>query len=317
MGFRSVVAVALAGAALLWSVAGAETVDKIVAVVNGEVILYSELQNQVRAMEKASPALKTEDASRREQLEREVLQQLIQQRLAEGEVKRLKIVVSPADVDNALKGIKQQNNFTDAQLEYYVSQEGLTLDQFRDKLKKDLERNRMLDRVLKSKTIITDEQVDAYLKTGKSSTVEQRRIAILFLKQDSGEKSAEDVAKKAREIRERLKGGADFARIVKENSQGPAVEEGGDIGFISTDELAPAIEQATRGLGPNQITDVVQTPGGCYIFKVLDVRKQSANDGDSAMKDKARRQLFQEEVGRKFDVWIKELESKAFIQIFL
>jgi peptidyl-prolyl cis-trans isomerase SurA len=50
---------------------------------------------------------------------------------------------------------------------------------------------------------------------------------------------------------------------------------------------------------------------------VLDVRKQSANDGDSAMKDKARRQLFQEEVGRKFDVWIKELESKAFIQIFL
>jgi peptidyl-prolyl cis-trans isomerase SurA len=268
-------------------------------------------------MEKASPDLKTEYASRRGQLEREVLQQLIQQRLTEDEVKRLKIVVSPADVDNALKGIKQQYNFTDAQLEYYITQEGLTLDQFRDKLKKDLERNRLLDRVLKSKTIITDEQVDAYLKAGTSSNVEQRRIAVLFLKQEPNEKSAEDVARKAREIRERLKGGADFARMVKENSEGPAVEEGGDIGFISTEEMAQTVEQATRGLGPNQITDVVQTPGGCYIFKVLDVRKQSANAGDPAVKDKARRQLFQEELGRKFDIWIKELESKAFIQIFL
>ena len=235
MGFRSVVTIALACAALCVGVAGAETVDKIVAVVNGEVILYSELQNRVRAMEKASPALKTEDASRRGQLEREVLQQLIQQRLTEGEVKKLKIVVSPADVDNALKGIKQQYNFTDAQLEYFITQEGQTLAQFRDKLKKDLERNRLLDRVLKSKTIITDEQVDAYLKTGTSSTVEQRRIAVLFLKQEPNEKSADDVAKKAREIRERLKGGADFARMVKENSEGPAVEEGGDIGFISTE----------------------------------------------------------------------------------
>jgi peptidyl-prolyl cis-trans isomerase SurA len=317
MGFRSVVAIALAGAALICGAAGAETVDRIVAVVNGEVILYSELQNRVRAMEKASPDLKTEYASRRGQLEREVLQQLIQQRLTEDEVKRLKIVVSPADVDNALKGIKQQYNFTDAQLEYYITQEGLTLDQFRDKLKKDLERNRLLDRVLKSKTIITDEQVDAYLKAGTSSNVEQRRIAVLFLKQEPNEKSAEDVARKAREIRERLKGGADFARMVKENSEGPAVEEGGDIGFISTEEMAQTVEQATRGLGPNQITDVVQTPGGCYIFKVLDVRKQSANAGDPAVKDKARRQLFQEELGRKFDIWIKELESKAFIQIFL
>ena len=81
--------------------------------------------------------------------------------------------------------------------------------------------------------------------------------------------------------------------------------------------LAPAIEKATRGLGPNQISEVVQMPGGCYIFKVLDVRKQSADIGDPSVKDKARRQLFQEEVGRKFQAWIKELESKAFIQVFL
>ena len=315
MRFKGVIGVVLACAALSCGVALAETVDRIVGVVNGDVILYSELQNQIRGMEKVVPDLKSDDPSRRVQVEREVLQQIVQQRLTEGEVKRLKITVSQTEVDNAIKGIKQQNNFTDAQLEYYITQEGQTLDKFREKIRKDLERNRLMDRVLKSKIIVTDEQVDAQLKTGKLTAVEQRRIAVIYLQKN--DRAGEDVEKKAREIHDRLKGGADFARIVKENSQGPAVEEGGDIGFVSTEELAPAVDQATRKLDRGQISDVVQTPGGCYIFKVLDIRKQSANVGDQPVKDKVRRQLFQEELGRRFEVWIKELESKAFIQIFL
>jgi peptidyl-prolyl cis-trans isomerase SurA len=317
MRFKGTFRMVLACAILVSGTALAETIDRIVAVVNGDIILYSELQNRVREIEKLSSEAKTADPAQRGQLEREVLHRLIQQRLTDGEIKRLKITVSAGEVDNAIQTIKRQNNFSDAQFDYFISQEGQTLDQFREKIKKELERNRLLDRVVKSKTIITDAQVDAYVQSGTSKVADQMKIAILFLKRGSADTNNEAVEKRAREVLSRLKEGADFSRMVKEYSEGPAVQDGGDIGYVSLEDLAPPIQAATRGLGSNQITDVVKTSGGCYIIKVLDVRREVAKTGDSTTREKLHRKLFQEEMNRKFEAWLKELEDQAFIQVFL
>ena len=317
MRFKGTFRMVLACAILVSGTALAETIDRIVAVVNGDIILYSELQNRVRELEKLSSEAKTADPAQRSQLERDVLHRLIQQRLTDEEIKKLKITVGPGEVDNAIQTIKRQNNFSDAQFDYFISQEGQTLDQFREKIKKELERNRLLDRVVKSKTIITDAQVDAYVKSDKPKAAQQMKIAVLFLKRGSTDHNNEAVEKRAQEVLSRLRGGADFSRMVKENSEGPAVEDGGDIGYVALEDLAPPIQAATRGLGSSQITDVVKTPGGCYIIKVLDVRTEIAKAGDSTAREKVHRQLFQEEMNRKFEAWLKDLEDQAFIQVFL
>lgn len=136
--------------------ARAATLDRMVAVVNGDIILYSELQDQLRMVAKMAPELNTDDPAKRAQLEREVLHQMVRDRLADEEIRRLKIVVSEREVDEAIERIKQENRFTDTQLEYMIQQEGQTRAQFRDAIKKEIERSRLVDRVLKSKIIITE-----------------------------------------------------------------------------------------------------------------------------------------------------------------
>ena len=307
----------------LWAgAAWGETLDRIVAVVNGDVILYSELQEKVRQVEKISPESKPADATLQPQFERQVLNQIIQERLTEQEVRRMKIAVSDREVDAAVDSLKRENNFTDAQFEYVVQQGGQTIEQFRSGIKKELERSRLLERVLKSKTVITDEQVDAYLKNAKTdegNTKERLRLSIIFLPTSEGAqgKDADDVEKLAREIHRRLKGGGDFAKLAKEYSKGPAPEEGGDIGYIAAEELAPDIASAVRGLNANDVSEVVKAPAGYYIVKVVDVQREKLDSGDSSARDKARRALFQREMSRKFEEWIKDLEARSFIQVSL
>ena len=318
----------VAGMLAVWSGAAlAETMDRIVAEVNGDIILYSEVQDRLKLMKKSEPGQNAFAAA--EPTEREALQSLIQDRLSHQEVKRLKITVGDREVDEAVANIKRENNLTDVQFEYAIQQEGFTAKQFRENIRKEIERSRLLDRVLKSKTIITDEQVNAAMKTAavdQTSTTagkERRRLAIIFLPFPEGAKGTEETEKLARDLYGRLKSGDEFAKVAKQYSKGPAADEGGDIGFMESDELSPAIATAVISLKANGISDPVRASSGIYILKVLDIQREKAvtnavsSGGDPQVREKVRRQLFQSELGRKFEEWIKDLESRSYIRISL
>jgi peptidyl-prolyl cis-trans isomerase SurA len=299
----------------------AETLERIVAVVNGDVILYGDLQEQVKLLTRLSPNVNLQDPEQKAKAEREILTNLIRQRLVEQEVKRLKIKVGKGEVDKAFEDMKRENGFTDAQLEVTLSREGQSLKDFREKIRQELERARLMERAIKSKIVISDEQVNARLQSPQPEGAgkERRRLAVIYLQvpenADAG-KSAQ-TEKLARQISGNLKEGMDFAKLAREYSQGPGAQEGGDIGYVSPDELAPEIGKAVKNLSPGGATDVIKTPGGFYLVKVLDVRKDEQSEGEAPMKEKVRKQLYQEEASRVYEAWIKELESKAFIKINL
>jgi peptidyl-prolyl cis-trans isomerase SurA len=303
------------------SSARADTLDRIVAKVNDDIILYGDLQDQIKMLEKASndPAFK--DPDQRPRIEREVLKNMVRQRLTEQEVKRLKISVGKTDVDSAINDIKRENGFSDAQLEFVLSREGRSLSQLREKVRQELERSKLIEKVVKSKILITENQINERLRTqvGKGEMKEGRRLAMIYLpapaKGVAGE--TEKIRKQAEKIHGQLKGGAAFDALAKEFSQGPGAREGGDIGFLAPEELSPEIEQATRGLAAGSFTDVVSTSSGFYILKVLEVRRETQVESELVLKEKIRRQLYLEEVNRKYEEWIKELESKSFIQVTL
>lgn len=300
----------------------AEKLDRIVAVVNGDIILYSEVQDTIKRMLQKSPEVRLDDPQTKAQLEKQVLQQLVRERLADQEVKRLKIVVSQSEVDETIERIKKENRFDDAQFSQVLQQSGQTLPQFREEIKREMERSRLVERALKSKIIITNEQVDNALKSKgaeTSGTKERRRLSMIFLPIPSGGggKQVEEVEKLGDELHKRLKQGADFAKLAREHSKGPAAGQGGDIGYVATDELAPFIQEAIRGLDNNEISKLVKTPQGFYILKVTDVKKERIISGDGGNREAVRRMLYQQELSKRLDEWARELESKAFIEISL
>lgn len=291
----------------------AEVVDRIAAVVNGDVILRSEVLERIQAVQKVTPETRELDAK---VVELEVLKQLIRERLTEAEVKRLKVNVSAKELETAIQQIKKDNGFTDAQLEYMLSQDGQTMAQFKEGIRKELERGHLLDRVLKNKTVVTEAQVDAYLKGGgKAISADRRRIAIIFIPNDAQDKQGTQAEKLAMDIHRRLQEGADFGKLANQYSKGPAANEGGDIGYITSDELAPAIAAATLKLKANEFTSPVKVAVGYYIIKVIDIQQVKQDPGNATAREKARRQLFQQELNRKYDEWVRDLEARAFIQI--
>jgi peptidyl-prolyl cis-trans isomerase SurA len=300
--------------------ARAEMVDRIVANVNGEIILYSELQQQIKLMEKNMAMPDAADPAKKPQIEREVLNQMIRQKLADMEAARLKFTATDADVDLRVKQILEMNHATMAQLESNLKANGQTIDKFRADLKKDIERERLVERTCKSKVLIRDQQVEAFLtgEKGESASTSQK-VHLGLIKLPVGDKNAkpEEAQKTGREILEKLKGGADFQSMAKQYSKGPAAQEGGDVGYLAAEEMAPFIAHGIRNLRKDQVSDLVPGPGGYYILKVFDIDSKKVSKSDPALREKVRRTLYEQEVNRKFEEWVHDLESRAFIQISL
>ena len=317
----------------------AECLDRIVAMVNGDLILYSELQEQIKDLQKKNPSLKTDTPENKAATEQEILHKMILDKLTDTELKRLKIIVGKQDVDDVMESIKKQNHISsDEQFNEMLKKEDLTLEKFSELIKKEMEHSRLLDREFKSKTIISDAQVDAYLgirstssgseKSSKKPSVatkEQRRLSVIFVsaKGNLGKAGAES---RAKEALERLKDGGDFATIARTYSEGPAVDDGGDIGFMREDELSSEMASAVKKLGKGKISGLVSTGEGFYIIKVTDVKTEKVVDAvssaasvpeGSSERETARKQLMQKELARKFEEWVKEIESHAYIKISL
>lgn len=298
--------------------ARSESVDWIVAVVNDDVILNSELQKRVEGVRKAAEQLRdAPPLGSAETLRKEVLRQMIREKLTAQEVTRLKISVGESEVEEALASVLRSNNMSRQQLEVMLREQGRTLDQFKKMIREDLERARLVERVLKSKTVITDEQVQAALSRQVRSPDEERHLAVIFLSAPSSPEARETVRLKAQEILNRIRKGEDFASLARAYSQGPGAQEGGDIGTIKAKDMAPGLEQATRDLRPGQVTEVLESADGFYVVKLLDVKRPNPGAVDERVKEKVRRELFQMEVNRKYDQWIRDLEAKSFIQIHL
>ena len=300
--------------------ARAETVDRIVANVNGDIILYSDLQEQLKVLAKYSPNLDLSDPVKRSQIERQVLNQMIQEKLADEEAKRLMVVVTNLEVEGVLTRMIQENHTTQAQLEGSLKANGQTIDKFKEQIKKDLQRNRLMERVLKSKIHITDQQIDDFLnsvRSGPATTSNRVHLGLIALPVDPQSGKPEAVEKTGREILDKLKHGADFQSMAKQYSKGHAAQDGGDIGYMAPEEIAPFIAKGIQGLKAGEVSELVQGPGGYYIIKVLDMDTRQLNPSDPGTREKAGKYLYDQEVNHRFDEWVRGLEAKAFIQISL
>lgn len=292
--------------------------DRVVALVNKEVITWSELY---QLMEKeSSDELKALDEEKRMEIfkknEHEFLEKLIDMRLQIQEAKRLGIEASPEDVDEAIENIKKKYSLSNEELEASLDQEGLTFEEYKKRLSEQIMMSKLVNQQVRSKIIVSDEEVNDYFNKVKNtvSSQESYKLRQIFFKMPENDDMKKEVEKRAAYIIEKLNEGEDFSRLAQEYSEDPSAKQGGDLGYIQRKSLTKEFLDVLSDMDIGDISTPFWTQQGLHIVKLED--KTSAQTEED-LKKKIKGKLLEEKFLKTYESWIKSLRDGAHIVIRL
>ncbi len=300
--------------------------DRIVAVVNGDVITLSELENTARPIFQKyinKGMTKEEIEAKKQEILHHILPQLIDEHLVEEEIKRLDISVNKQEIQEALDRICKQNYMTIDELVAQLNSEGKTLKEYKKEIKKQIERARLINRQVSSKVVITDEEIKKYIKKQHLRNDYSGQLYILqhiciSPKNPNDPKLKEEAKIRAEEAYKALKNGKSFKAIVKRYSDlSSDKEDGGYLGSFTLKEMAPFVKQAVAGLKPGDFSKVVDTPMGWQIFRLKKITRAGEDKNERAYIGKIRQKLYRREINARFEDWLKRLRSRSTIRILL
>ena len=297
----------------------AEITNRIIAKVNGDIITLHELNDSIKRLTGYSDEdLKLRDNENYHELRRTILDNLINEKIAEQQIGELGIKVMEDDVEDAIEVVKTENKLTQEELIHSLEKEGVTLEEYKEKIKREIERFRLINYEVKSKIVITDEEVKEYYQKHREEYVEtyEVKVARCFLKIGNPEDQQEvaRVTSLGEEILKKLKGDYSFSELAKTYSQGPAGPEGGSLGWIKLDHLEPTLREKITQLSPGGYTDLVFTPSGLQIIKLVDEKKVGVKPFEE-VRDSIFSKLFKEKVEERYAQWLEKLRKKSFIKV--
>ncbi|HKE47693.1 MAG TPA: peptidylprolyl isomerase [Rhodanobacteraceae bacterium] len=253
-----------------------EPLDRIVAVVDEDVVLQSELDRQVTRVT-AQYAQSPQQLPPRDVLEHQVLERLILQKLQITRADSSGVKVSDAEVDQALTGLAAQNKMDLSQLRMAIQSQGMDYEQFRRNVRDELLVQRLRQRVVQSRVQVSDAEVETLLKNGAMHRGQIHLGYILISVPDGATPDQLDAAKKkAEETKQQIDGGMDFAAAAIRYSDAPNALEGGDLGWRAADELPQAFAEFSDKMSEGQVSDPIRGPNGFHIIKLLGKRAPDA-----------------------------------------
>ncbi len=299
-----------------------EVVERLVAVVNDEVIFLSELEEFGRQyfeeLRKKTPSPELPEKLRK--AKKEALDQLIESKLLDQEVKKRKVEVTTKDVDAAVEELLRQNRVTLEELKMFLAKEGMSLTTYRERLRGNIGKMRLISREIKSKIVIQEEEVRKVYRARTQELMipfEVQVQQIFFaVPRDATRDRVATLEREAGEVLEKAKKGEDFAGLAKKYSQSPEGKNGGVLGFFKSKELMPELEEAVFPLKTGEISPLVRSPEGFHILRVME-RKGGEPKPFAEVSVKIREEIMQAETDKKVREWIQTLREKSYIEIRL
>ena len=297
----------------------AELVDRIVAVVNDDIVLLSDLDQALAPVRMQIEKSGYSDVQQKiilENQKQKALSGLIDEKLTDQQIKRYGISISDDAVDNSIERIKTVNNMTDDDLQRVLKIEGLTFEAYRQQIKTQMLQSRLINIEVKSKIVVTDQDIKAYYEANQSHYAGQTKYHLrhILLRVDSPlENERERVFKQMQQVEKQLKNGVPFPDLARTYSQAASAADGGDLGFFESRLLAVPIRDALKDLKAGQFTSIVDTDQGYQIFFVEEISStgRSLEEAAQEIGDK----LLSEAREKKFKAWLEELRQRAHIQI--
>jgi peptidyl-prolyl cis-trans isomerase SurA len=301
-----------------WNADAAKIVDRIVAQVNDEIITLSDLN---RALVTARQELSQKFAG--DQLEQEmkraqkvILDELIEQKLLLQKASELGFGKDvEVQVSAAVERIRKENNIKDMQeFEKALAQQGMTMAEFRDGIKKQYITNGLIQEFVNSRITLLSQEIEKYYKNHASefSTPEEVTLSEIYIPYADNRPEAEA---RAAEIRKRLDSGEAFASLVTQYSKGPTASRGGGIGTYITAKLNPDMVAAIAKVKEGGISAVTPGKDGISIYRV-DSRKETSMVPLEEVRDDIKNRLWKQKFDPELKRYITQLKEDAYIRIF-
>jgi peptidyl-prolyl cis-trans isomerase SurA len=294
----------------------AVTVDRIVAIVNGEIITTSDLQSAAARARLGLLTLAPDGkASRGTVSEQEVLEQLIDQKLQLQLARKKGITVEPDEIEKAVEDVKQKNGLTtDAALQKALQEEHSSLDQYKNGLKDQILILKLVNREVRSGVILSDQDIRAYYEEHpeRFRTPTQYHLHQIFIPVSKSDPSAFDQT--VRNVVDQLKNGAEFQTLVKQYSEGSGPNSDGDLGNLKADQMLPEVRQAIERLKPGEVSEPIKTSLGAHIFRLDEILPPKARPIEE-VKPEIQEVLFQERSAEIYEKWLKDLRASAQVDV--
>jgi peptidyl-prolyl cis-trans isomerase C len=293
------------------TVANLEPESKKVAIFEGGDVTLGEVQEfaQQAGMGELSP-----DSPQYKALVAQIMPQLVQIEIAKAYAEEHGITVSEEEVNREIEKIKDQiaqqgqDVGREEAFEQALKQAGLTEEQLRQQIREQLPIQKVQERVAGGAEP-SQEAVERFYEQNKATqfTTPEQRCArhILFNK---------DQKEKAEEVKKKLEGGADFAKLAKEYSQDPgSAQKGGDIGCLGEGETVANFDEALFNAKEGEIVGPVETEFGYHLIEVTDIRPQSTQSLEE-VESQIRDQLATDLQSQKFSAWLQKQEKQRNVK---
>ncbi len=298
----------LAFLTLLPFVSRAEVTDRIIAIVNDEIVTLREVERFV-TVEKKSRYSSMNEYMRNLQL-REKLDSFIEGLLIAQQAKKLNIEVTDKDVQETVDNIKKQNLVTEAELKQQLKRDNIDYKEFIEGIKRSIVRTKVLARAVMQEMNLDEKSLKTYYDAHISDYVqEEYRLQQIFVSSQQ-----KDAAGRAQQALHALEQERPFGEVAREFSDDASSAMEGDMGFVKKDDLIPELREAVKLLIPGTYSNVVHTPFGYHILKLTETNKGQAASFES-VKNSIRQKLFMIESEKRYKTYIAKLRSSSYIEV--
>jgi peptidyl-prolyl cis-trans isomerase SurA len=318
-GGKAVLAVVILLMASL-ALAQTKTVEEIVARVNGDIILKSELED-ARTSLRADLSQQSLQGVQLEQAFAEqskyLLRQLIDNALLMQQAKELGLNAD-LEVVKTMERLRQENKYASLDvLEQEIVKAGVSVDEFKQRIRTQYLSGQVLGREVYPKIIVTTEEIRKYYDANPKNFDRPEGVRVSEIAVYTEGKSPAEIEqqkKKAEEAHAALKKGDDFPQVAQRYSEAPSARDGGDLGFFVEGDLAKPLEDAVAKLDKGQVSDILPMPYGFVILKVDDKHSGGILPFELAQKE-ITETLWQQRVQPKVREYLTKLRCDGFIDV--
>lgn len=295
----------------------AEIVGGIAAVVNNDIITQAEL-NRSLSSGAQGPRRTGAQTHRGDVMKQEVLNRLIDEAIFNQILSKSKIEVSDDDMARAIANILHQNRMTLDQLKGEIASKGMTYDEYKRQIEREIRRVKFINQVIGPQVRISDQDLrDHYQQNqGRFHGGNKVHIAeiVMPLEGITSQEEFNHLGELTMSIVAKARHGTNFQSLVKQHSKGPNIVGGGDLGTVNLKDLPPQVADGIRGLRVGEVTNPIVTENAIVIVKLISLPDAASGDFDKA-RDDIYSALYDQKVEDALMNYLAKERQKAFVEI--